>query len=225
MTLGDVLKRSGSDWESKLDRFVNEHLNFDKNDIHIEERSPGFMVKMTVRIPISGGNTGDIFPSHGEKKAPGRSVEVFSQSLFEAESDGADISEAHTDRDKEAGLISTPRTDIAFTTGLIVDASGTDYLPCMHPSVISESGKVLYCKGIVDLDTRLKQGSAEWAQSVEDARDRGRVGNVPIIIKPLRISCNNELIISKADYKEVMKRDKKIKFLKNAKFVVVIGDN
>ena len=71
MTLGDALKRSGGNWESKIEDFVNRNLAFDEEDIDIEENDKGYLIKMRVRISLTGGLGVEEMPSIGETMSAG----------------------------------------------------------------------------------------------------------------------------------------------------------
>ena len=223
MTLGDAIRRSGGDWESRLESFVNKNLFFGDDDIEVETRDIGYMVKVTVSIHLSGrGGPGEAQVPQEETALTGGSVEEFSQGLFVGPEGGEKKQENIDSPAPGVGEVLKPR---GLTTGLILDARGTGYLPCMHPSVMCETGRVIYGRSTVSLKALLDKGSVAWAGTIEEARAMQRAGKRPIVIVPEKISCNNEMIISRVDFDDVSARDGKSGFLAEARVVIVLGDD
>ena len=110
-------------------------------------------------------------------------------------------------------------TDI---TGLIVDASSMKYHPTIAPEIVSTHWRKVYRIKDVDPAILAAKGAAAWAGSVEDAKKSARAGTSPVIVKPIRISNRNALVISREDRSRIVKSDWGKKALQKANVVIVI---
>ena len=91
-------------------------------------------------------------------------------------------------------------------TGLIIDATLTDAMPAMVPSVLDESGEGIYGQDFVPRESAVKNGVVIYAKTMEEARaNAARVGSNPLVVKAVKSSGLNkaDLIISDNDVQNV----------------------
>lgn len=91
-------------------------------------------------------------------------------------------------------------------TGLIIDATLTDAMPAMVPSVLDESGEGIYGQDFVPRESAVKNGVVIYAKTMEEARaNAARVGSNPLVIRAVKSSGLNkaDLIISDNDVQNV----------------------
>ena len=91
-------------------------------------------------------------------------------------------------------------------TGLIIDATMTDAMPAMVPTVLDESGEGIYGQDFVPRESAVKNGVVIYAKSMEEARGNAvRVGCNPLVIKAVKSSGLNkaDLVIADSDVENV----------------------
>ncbi len=95
----------------------------------------------------------------------------------------------------------TPHPGGGENTGLIIDASGLGAMPAMSPTIVNQSGDVLYGPMNVSRDYAVSVGIVGYARSVDEARGGDRVGVNPIVIRAVAVSgaakCN--IVVSNPD--------------------------
>ncbi len=90
--------------------------------------------------------------------------------------------EAQHNDDKTLQL--SPRGQSSPYTGLVVDASGTGFLPCLRPSIYSES-KTLYPGSYIDVGVAASRGFVRYYRNLDQAQRSVKAGNLPYTAKAL----------------------------------------
>lgn len=93
-----------------------------------------------------------------------------------------------------------PGVDVPAYTGVVVDARGTDFTPCLKPELYAEDGK-LFPSPYINLETAANEGQVRYMDSIPAAQKLPRVGSLPLTIKALSTVDGNKgaLKISNAD--------------------------
>ena len=123
------------------------------------------------------------------------------------------------------------RPDLAFRvsesyTGLIVDASDADFLPALAPRLLEEdTGRVVFGPQMVLHAALSQQGLVGYAVAMSDARQTGRAGANPLIVRALATQgvLRADLVLSLRDAERVLAADRATRFLDRAAVVVVHG--
>jgi hypothetical protein len=89
-------------------------------------------------------------------------------------------------------------------TGIIVDATDFNILPCMAPKIYSENGQLIYDASYVDSDYAIENGVVGYSKDVEMAKENNRVGDNPYIVKAVKSGeQNRDVYISKKASKTI----------------------
>lgn len=75
-----------------------------------------------------------------------------------------------------------PGVDVPDYTGLVVDARGSGFTPCMRPELINRDS-VIYPATTIDLQRAAAEGHARYMNSLASAQRMPRVGSMPYTIK------------------------------------------
>lgn len=123
------------------------------------------------------------------------------------------------------------RPDPAFRvnepyTGLILDASDAGFLPALAPRLVEEgSGKVVFGPQMVQQAALNQQGSVDYAIAMSEARQKGRAGANPLIVRAVATAgaLKGDLVLSRRDAERVLAADRAGRFLDRAAVVIVHG--
>ena len=120
----------------------------------------------------------------------------------------------------------TPATQISAGpyTGLIVDCTGLHYTPAVLPKFIAEDGKEFWGTIKVSPLMVMEQGVAGYAMHFKDALRCDRIGDTPLIVRPVGIvgMLRGDLVFSAEDAKLIMEQDALSHFLDTLKVVIVL---
>lgn len=85
-------------------------------------------------------------------------------------------------------------------TGLVIDARGMDFKPCLKPDIVGKD-LVLYPGNYVDLDAAVTGGYVRYYRDLTMAQQNDRVGALPLTIKAIGTRPDGRsLLISAPDY-------------------------
>lgn len=124
-----------------------------------------------------------------------------------------------------AAPVSGPVARSAVYTGLVIDARGLGVLPALAPRVLDADGKELYGAALVSREWAVKYGMAGYAKTVDGARGlKDRIGDNPAVVKAVRAdgSAKTDLVLSAEDAASVRSSAQNLKFLSEARVVVVV---
>ncbi|WP_135076297.1 hypothetical protein [Terasakiella sp. SH-1] len=109
------------------------------------------------------------------------------------------------------GLKSSPTTQktppSTDTSAVIIDLEQAMYLPALSPEVVNESGTIIYSQDTVAENTIVDKGLIHYAKSVEKAKQLEISGPSPKIIKALRITAENQIVVSNNDSDKIRTLD------------------
>jgi hypothetical protein len=111
-------------------------------------------------------------------------------------------------------------------TGLVVEASDAGFSPALAPRILEEgSQKVVFGPGTVQLASLAQVGPVGYAATLADARQGGRVGANPLIVRAIGASGGRkgDLVLSKKDAERVLAADAAGGFLGRAAVVIALG--
>jgi len=111
-------------------------------------------------------------------------------------------------------------------TGLIIDASDAGFSPALAPRVMEEgTGKVVFGPHLVRLASLSQQGAVGYAVAMGEARQAGRAGQNPLIVRALGAAGGRkgDLVVSRRDAERVVAADREAGFLSKGAVVVVLG--
>lgn len=111
-------------------------------------------------------------------------------------------------------------------TGVIVDCRGLGLEPAMSPAILSQAGGELYIGELaVEPAFVISHGVVGYARSLNQARQNSRrIGAKPLIIKGLSATGNfrTDVVISKADTRQLLGLEKLSQLLKQSKVIFVL---
>lgn len=84
-------------------------------------------------------------------------------------------------------------------SAIIIDLEQALYLPALAPEVINEDNETIYSQDIVDQDAIQQNGLIHYSKSVEKARMLPVSGSNPRVIKAVRITKDNRIVLSNSD--------------------------
>ena len=121
--------------------------------------------------------------------------------------------------------IKLPASPVATTepevTGLVLDARGLHYQPCMSPHLYDDSAHNLLGGLSFDPEKVTSDGFAHWVRSVEPQEVVKRAGKHPLFLKPLRVEGGDRLVFSTEDGAELLAADAKSKFLERMRVLII----
>jgi hypothetical protein len=123
------------------------------------------------------------------------------------------------------------RSDPAFRvnelyTGLLVDASDVGFLPALAPRLLEDgTGRMVFGPQMVQQAVLNQQGPVEYAAAMSDARQKGRAGANPLIVRAVASAgvYKGDLVVSPRDAARVASADRAGRFLDRAAVTVVYG--
>lgn len=111
-------------------------------------------------------------------------------------------------------------------TGLIIDASGTDFSPALAPRVLAKgSQQLVYGPQAIQLAVLERQGIVGYAASLTSAMQSVRVGRAPLIVRAFEAAGDRrgDLVISPRDAERIVAADRVGGFLAQGAVIVVLG--
>jgi hypothetical protein len=209
----ETSKLSGKEPVSNLDDKIDELVK-GMNVLQLKYLADG-SAWVRASLPLRGtGGVGEILFKGETKKGVSDEDEGYSEIDVPSV---AEIGQMRTEEDFEGG-------DGEVYTGLIVDASGTDFQPAMSPQIHTQSGDEIYGTLDVSPDFASGVGIAGYANSVQEAKDdNSRVGNNPLVVKAINAKgpFNADAVISNQDGKILKDAVSKVNFLKKCKVIIV----
>jgi len=98
-----------------------------------------------------------------------------------------------------ATATATTKAQVKFT-GLVIDARGVGFRPCLKPEVQGRD-RVLYPGDYIDLDRAVTGGYVRYYRDLAKAQQNSRVGELPLTVKAVgTASGNRTLAISAPDF-------------------------
>lgn len=115
-----------------------------------------------------------------------------------------------------------PVTETA--TGAIFALNNLDFIPVLRPQVMSESGTLVYGASTPTHEAFVKYGAAQMTESVATAQSLELLGAAPMVIPVLRVTEQNDLIISDRDAGRLAAANVQgAEFLKDARVAIAFG--
>lgn len=111
-------------------------------------------------------------------------------------------------------------------TGLLVDASDVGFLPALAPRLLEDgTGRMVFGPQMVQQGALNQQGPLEYAAAMSDARQKGRAGANPLIVRAIAAvgAFKGDLAVSPRDAARVAAADRAGRFLDRAAVTVVYG--
>ena len=109
-------------------------------------------------------------------------------------------------------------------TGLILDCTKLGYEPALLPKIIGEDGAEVWGSQKVNRLQVMEKGAVSVASGMRDALALKRIGETPLILKPLGTAglLHGDVVISADDAKLLMEQNAKSHFLEPLNIVIVI---
>jgi hypothetical protein len=110
-------------------------------------------------------------------------------------------------------------------TGVIIEATGIGAKHAMAPGVIDEAGREIYIGKVpYDNEEVLAKGCVGYAKSVAAAREMGRAGEQPLVLKAkaVRGPFRADYVLKNADAQRLLEADQRGTFLKELAVVIVM---
>lgn len=110
-------------------------------------------------------------------------------------------------------------------TGLVIDARNLGVRPAMFPKIVAPDGRAVYSPTKTSQEYILTQGLVGYATSTQRAKEQGRVGKNPLVIKAKRSSGPHHanVVVAEEDAVKIFAADIKSKILNEARVVFVIN--
>lgn len=111
-------------------------------------------------------------------------------------------------------------------TGLLVDASDVGFMPALAPRLLEDgTGRMVFGPQMVQQAVLNQQGPLEYAAAMSDARQKGRAGANPLIVRAVAAvgTFKGDLVVSPRDAARVVAADRAGRFLDRAAVTVVYG--
>lgn len=93
-------------------------------------------------------------------------------------------------------------TDNAATS-VIIDLEQALYLPALAPEIIDEKDKMIYSQDSVDAEITAHTGLIHYAKDIAKAKKMSISGSNPLIIKAVRVSPDNRIVLSESDGQKI----------------------
>ena len=119
-------------------------------------------------------------------------------------------------------LIGALAQSTAPFAGLIVDAKGLKFTPCMFPRLYAEGGNAVWATYSVASQFANDVGVAAFAQTLELAatfKDRGAPNQ--LVVRALRVSNQCDATISQTDAERILTENSRSRFLEGFKVTFV----
>jgi len=84
-------------------------------------------------------------------------------------------------------------------SAIIIDLEQALYLPALSPEIINEDNDIIYSQDSVDQDAIQQNGLIHYSKSIEKAMALSIAGPNPRVIKAVRITKDNRIVLSNVD--------------------------
>ncbi|HEX2951394.1 MAG TPA: hypothetical protein VHV83_17765, partial [Armatimonadota bacterium] len=112
---------------------------------------------------------------------------------------------------------SAPTTPAGGVTGLVVDCRDMEIAPSLYPKIIDQQGKDLWSSTTLSRELIMQKGMVGYYTSIEEAKTDHRVGDNPLVVKPVRLdggkSLKTNIVLSPADADRLMTENAQTHFL------------
>ena len=163
-------------------------------------------VEVTMQMPIYGGFAQLVLPEEIKQIEPIKTV-----------SNKTGTSE---------NMLQESRSDIEAETytGIVVDARGIQFTPCMAPVIVDEKTREVYGSAFVSREFAVQHGMAGYARDMQSAGQAPRVSGNPLMVKGLRTAEKraSAIVISNADASKIKSVSEHISFLKKCRVMIVV---
>lgn len=117
--------------------------------------------------------------------------------------------------------VAAPKPVEPDVTGLVIDVRDLDYEPRMSPRLYDDSAHNLL-EGIpLDPEKVAGDGFARWVRAYDPEEGNPRVGQKPMVLKPVRVEGGDRLIFSVEDAAKLMSANGKDKFVDRMRILIV----
>lgn len=227
--MAQLLETVGSvrvDAESTTRDFINESRAVNTavsglvRNAEIEEMRQlddgSFQIKM--RMPIHGANglSRTLMPEMLNRV---QQVRIVTRTV---RSDGSTAPGTEATADPVVDAKSGPSLDQAYT-GVIIDATGTDAAEAIYPTILSQSGEVLYGVTEVDPNVAALQGMCAYRKSLDKAKGDKRAGSNPLVLSAIEATGSGgaNLVLSDEDAAKLAELKSAEVLLRDGKVIVV----
>lgn len=93
------------------------------------------------------------------------------------------------------------------TTSVIIDLEQALYLPALAPEIIDENDKTIYSQDSVNAEITANTGLIHYAKDIAKAQKMSISGSNPLIIKAVRVSPDNRIVLSESDGQKITPLD------------------
>jgi hypothetical protein len=111
-------------------------------------------------------------------------------------------------------------TGSSKSSGLIVDARGLNLTPALAPRLLDEQGKEVYGIASLGAEARRSVGVAAYSNAMADAKKSNRIGERPLIVKPLK-AVGPDLTLGSAAVRAI--EESIPTYLTDGRVVIVLG--
>lgn len=117
-----------------------------------------------------------------------------------------------------------PSNGSAKHTGLVIDARGFKVIPALAPRLLDEAGKSLYDSEFIEQAVLEANGVLGYFRDLESAKTTKRVGSNPLVLKALKLKEGSmtDIVLSNADADKLRDREANVRYLADAKVVIVL---
>lgn len=175
-----------------------------------------FQIKM--RMPIHGANglSRTLLPEMLNRV---QQVNIVTRTV---RSDSSNPPPTETMTNAAADKSATPFSDAPYT-GVIIDATATEAAEAIYPTILSQSGEVLYGLTEVDPNVAALQGICAYRQSLDKAKRDKRAGANPLVLNALEASGSGgaNLVLSDEDAAKLAELKSAGGILRDGKVIVV----
>lgn len=117
--------------------------------------------------------------------------------------------------------VATPRPVEPDVTGLVIDVRDLEYEPRMSPRMYDDGAHNLLEGIAFDPEKVTSDGFARWVRSYDETAGNPRVGNKPLVLKPVRVEGGDRLIFSSEDAARLKAANGKDRFIDRMRILIV----
>ena len=109
-------------------------------------------------------------------------------------------------------------------TGIIIDGKGLGLKPAMSPSIVTQSGSVVYGPGHYSRDYAASNGVVGYAKTIDKAKSDPRVQGNPLVIRGSSVSGSSatDMVISNVDAGKIIRADGNAALLGSCRVMFVL---
>ena len=109
-------------------------------------------------------------------------------------------------------------------TGIIIDGKGLGLKPAMSPSIVTQSGSVVYGPGHYSRDYAASNGVVGYAKTIDKAKSDPRVQGNPLVIRGSSVSGTSatDIVISNVDAGKIIRADGNTALLGSCRVMFVL---